>query len=205
MRWRQLAVEGAWEITPRQHSDARGVFLETFRADEIVGPRGRPFEVAQVNTSTSAAGVVRGIHFTAAPPGQAKYVTCSRGALLDVVVDLRLGSPTFGRWDAVLLDDVDRRAVYVPEGVGHGFCSLEDDSTALYLCSSTYAPEHDHAIDAFDPELRIEWPTTTRSGAPLRLLRSEKDETAPSLATARSTGILPRLAEIASHFATDDD
>ena len=89
----------------------------------------------------SAKGVVRGIHFSDVPPGQAKYVTCVAGAVLDVVVDIRVGSPTFGRWDSVLLDDVDRRQIYLGEGLGHAFMSLADGSTVVYLCSTAYAPD----------------------------------------------------------------
>ncbi|WP_369028812.1 dTDP-4-dehydrorhamnose 3,5-epimerase family protein, partial [Nocardia farcinica] len=95
----------------------------------------------------------RGIHYTENPPGQAKYVSCVRGAFLDVVVDLREGSPTFGRWDSVLLDDVDRRSVFLSEGLGHAILSLADDSTVTYLCSLEYSPEFDHDLDAFDPDL----------------------------------------------------
>src|SRR5690554_1677830 len=137
---RPLAVDGAWEITPRVHRDERGAFLEAFKATALEEVTGRAFPVAQVNTSVSAAKIVRGIHFTAVPPGQAKYLTCTRGAVLDVVVDLRVGSPTFGAWDAVRLDDVERRAVLIAEGLGHAFCALTDEATVTYLCSTPYAP-----------------------------------------------------------------
>ena len=126
MEIRELAVAGAFSITPRLHRDDRGTFLESFRQDALAGVLGRDFPVAQANCSVSRRGVVRGVHYADVPPGQAKYVTCTRGAVLDVVVDLRVGSPTFGTWDAVRLDDVDRRAVFVGEGLGHAFCALED-------------------------------------------------------------------------------
>src|SRR5665648_713892 len=113
MAHRELAVAGAWELTPRQFPDSRGVFLEWFAAVPFGEMAGHPLPLAQANLSVSAAGVLRGIHFSDVPPGQAKYVTCVRGAVLDVVVDVRVGSPTFGSWDAVLLDDVDRRTVYL--------------------------------------------------------------------------------------------
>ena len=105
---------------------------------------GHRLDLQQANCSVSAAGVLRGIHFADVPPGQAKYVTCVKGAVLDVAIDVRVGSPTFGTWDAVLLDDVDRRAVYLSEGLGHAFLSLEDDSTVLYLCSTGYSPGREH-------------------------------------------------------------
>ena len=119
MEFRELAVPGAWEITPRQFGDPRGVFLEWFKAERFTEAVGHPLDLQQANCSVSAAGVVRGVHFADVPPGQAKYVTCLTGAVLDVVVDIREGSPTFGTWDTVLLDDTDRRAIYLGEGLGH--------------------------------------------------------------------------------------
>lgn len=188
---RELAVPGAWELTPRQHGDERGVFLEWFTAPSLREAVGHDLDLAQANMSVSAAGVVRGIHFADVPPGQAKYVTCPRGAVLDVVVDLRVGSATFGRWDAVLLDDVDRRAVYLSEGLGHGFCSLEDGSTVVYLCSTGYAPQREHGVHPLDPGLGIAWPTTARDGRPITPVLSPKDAAAPSLDEAREQGVLP--------------
>src|SRR6266567_3782847 len=185
MEIRELAVPGAWEFTPTLRGDERGIFLESFKASEFEKAVGRPFDLLQVNTSTSAAGVLRGIHYTETPPGQAKYVTCVRGAFLDVVVDLRPDSPSFGAWDSVLIDDVHRRSVFLAEGLGHALLSLEDDSTVNYLCSLEYAPEFDGDIDALDPELGIAWPTVGRSGKPLTFTRSAKDAAAPGLHTLR--------------------
>ncbi len=181
---RPLALAGAWEFTPQQFGDDRGRFFEWFKASELDAAVGAPLELLQANCSVSAAGVLRGIHYTEDPPGQAKYVTCVRGAFLDVVVDLRPGSPTFGRWDSVLLDDVDRRAVYLSSGLGHAVLSLEDGSTIMYLCSLEYTPELDRDLDAFDPEIGIDWPTVGRDGRPLEFLRSAKDAAAPGLAEA---------------------
>jgi dTDP-4-dehydrorhamnose 3,5-epimerase len=189
---RELAVPGAWELTPRQFPDSRGVFLEWFTDSSFVAAVGHRLDLRQANCSVSAAGVVRGIHFADVPPGQAKYVTCARGAVLDVAVDLRVGSPTFGTWDTVLLDDVDRRAIYLSEGLGHAFISLEDDSTVMYLCSTGYNPGAEHGITPSDPELAIAWPTTGRDGNPLTALLSEKDLAAPTLAQAVQSGLLPR-------------
>ncbi|MFI5778587.1 dTDP-4-dehydrorhamnose 3,5-epimerase family protein [Nocardia sp. NPDC051570] len=185
MRIRELAVPGAWEFTPVLRGDDRGIFAETFKASEFEKAVGRPFDLLQVNTSTSAAGVLRGVHYTEDPPGQAKYVTCTRGAFVDVVVDLRPGSPTFGAWDSVIIDEVDRRSVFLAEGLGHALLSLADDSTVVYLCSSEYSPEFDRGIDAFDPEVGIEWPAVDRDGRPLTFLRSPKDAAAPSIRTLR--------------------
>lgn len=202
MQIRELAVPGAYEITPQQHGDPRGVFLEWFKAGPFADAVGHPLDLQQANASVSAAGVLRGIHFADVPPGQAKYVTCAKGAVLDVVVDVRVGSPTFGRWDSVLLDDVDRRAIYLGEGLGHAFMSLEDDSTVLYLCSAGYDPGHEHGIHPLDPEVGIEWPTTARDGSPLVAQLSDKDTAAPRLAEARAQGLLPTLDGVQHYLAS---
>ena len=200
MQYRELTVPGAWEITPKQFADPRGVFLEWFTADAFGTSTGRPFDLAQANCSVSAAGVLRGIHFADVPPGQAKYVTCAKGAVLDVAVDIRVGSPTFGRWDSVLLDDVDRKAIYLSEGLGHVFMSLEDDSTVLYLCSTGYSPGTEHGIHPLDPAIGIVWPTTDRSGRPLTPQLSDKDRAAPTLAEAREQSLLPTMTSVESYL-----
>lgn len=202
MQHRELRVPGAWELTPRQFGDPRGVFLEWFKSSVFEEVVGHPLDLRQANLSVSAAGVVRGVHFADVPPGQAKYVTCPRGAVLDVVVDLRVGSPTFGTWDTVLLDDVDRRAVYLSEGLGHAFMSLEDDSTVMYLCSTAYDPAREHGIHPLDPDLAIEWPTTARDGSPVVPVLSDKDRDAPGLAAARDGGLLPRLDTVATYVGS---
>ncbi|MEV4617663.1 dTDP-4-dehydrorhamnose 3,5-epimerase [Asanoa sp. NPDC049573] len=184
MKIRELGIEGAFEFTPQQHGDQRGTFLELFRADLFEATVGHPLTLAQSNISTSQRGVLRGIHFADVPPGQAKYVTVTRGAGIDVIVDIRVGSPTFGRWEAVRLDDVDRRAVYISEGLGHAFCALTDDATLTYLCSTGYNPTGEHTVNPLDPDLAIEWPTETP-------ILSARDAAAPSLATAKADGLLP--------------
>lgn len=199
---RPLAIEGAWEITPVQHADDRGVFLEWFKAPLFEQTVGRPFELAQANCSVSAAGVLRGIHFSDVPPGQAKYVTCLSGAVLDVVVDIRVGSPTFGQWDSVLLDDADRRQVFIAEGLGHAFMSLADGSTVVYLCSTGYAPGREHGVDPLDPAIGIEWPSTGRDGRAVQRILSPKDAAAPRLADAAAQGLLPDVGAVA-RFITD--
>jgi dTDP-4-dehydrorhamnose 3,5-epimerase len=195
MKITPLTIDGAWEITPVQHGDARGLFLEWYRYDHLAAEIGHPLRLAQANISVSTRGVVRGVHFADVPPGQAKYVTCVRGALLDVVIDIRLGSPTFGQWEGVRLDDHDRRAVYLSEGLGHGFCALTDEATLVYFCSETYAPTREHTLHAFDPELAIEWP----SEAPVL---SERDAAAPSLAQARADGLLPDYQRCRDYIAS---
>ena len=202
MTYRELTIQGAWEITPKKHGDLRGVFLEFFQGGPFAAAAGHRFDLQQANCSVSAAGVLRGIHFADVPPGQAKYVTCASGSVLDVAVDLRVGSPTFGKWDAVVLDDIDRRAIYLSEGLGHAFLSLEDDSTVLYLCSTGYAPGREHGIHPLDATVGIEWPTTGRNGRPLTPQLSAKDLEAPTLEEALARGMLPELAEIDSYVAS---
>src|SRR6266542_4102451 len=156
MKISPLSISGAWEMTPVQHGDPRGLFLEWYSVDAFTEAVGRPLRLAQANISVSAHGVVRGVHYADVPPGQAKYVTCTRGAVLDVIVDIRVGSPTFGRWEAVQLDDTDRRAIYVAEGLGHAFCALTD------LCSETYNPQRERAVHPLDRDLAIGWMSSGR-------------------------------------------
>ena len=184
MKLEPLSIDGAWVITPRTHRDARGGFLEQYRHDRLAEAVGRPLRLAQANTSISAYGVVRGVHVSDVPPGQAKYVSCPSGAVLDVIVDLRMGSPTYGRHETVRLDDAEHRAVYLAEGLGHGFCALTDGAVVTYLCSQTYAPERDRAVHPLDRDLGIAWPVS----APLL---SPRDAGAPSLAEAAERGLLP--------------
>ncbi|MFK0193540.1 dTDP-4-dehydrorhamnose 3,5-epimerase [Kitasatospora sp. NPDC090308] len=195
MKFRELSIPGAFEVTPQQHGDPRGLFMEWYRFDKLSEVVGHPLRLAQGNLSVSAKDVVRGVHFADVPPGQAKYVSCVRGAVLDVVVDLRVGSPAFGRWEFVRLDEDDRRAVYLPEGLGHGFCALTDDATLSYVCSETYNPTGEHGIHPLDPDLGIDWP----AGAPQL---SAKDEQAPTLAEALASGLLPRWDECQAYYAS---
>jgi dTDP-4-dehydrorhamnose 3,5-epimerase len=180
-----MAVPDAFVVTPRQHADDRGVFLEWFKAEAFQRATGHRLPLGQANCSVSARGVLRGVHFADVPPGQAKYVTCPAGAVLDVVVDLRVGSPTFGAVDSVVLDDVDRRAVYLAEGLGHAFLALSETATVMYLCSTPYNPGAEHGLHPLDPELAIPWP------AEVEPLLSPKDAAAPTLAEARAAGLLP--------------
>ena len=188
--WRELSVPGAWEITPQVFGDSRGGLFEWFTEPAFAEATGHRFEMRQANWSESAAGVLRGLHFAQLPPSQAKYVTCVKGAVFDVVVDIRVGSPTYGQWDSVLLDDVDHRSTYLSEGLAHGFCALEEDSTVMYLCSTPYAPAREHTIAATDPAIGIEWPLS-----PEQLIVSDRDAAAPTLAEVRAAGLLPTWDE----------
>jgi len=190
----ELSVAGSWLFTPRVFGDERGAFLEWYRHEPLTGAAGHRFELAQANWSTSKRGVIRGIHYADVPPGQAKYVTCVRGAILDVVVDLRVGSPTFGSHAAVELGEDSRRALYLSEGLGHGFCALTDDATVLYLCSTVYTPTGEHGVHPLDPQLALPWPAEA-VGEPLL---SPKDAAAPSLAEALAAGALPTVEQVAA-------
>ncbi len=189
MQVRALDIAGAWEITPQLHADSRGLFFEWLTDRGFTGFAGHHLDVRQANCSVSAAGVLRGLHFAQLPPSQAKYVTCLSGSVFDVVVDIRVGSPTFGRWDAVVLDDRSRRSVYLSEGLAHGFLALQDNSTVIYLCSAEYSPQREHTIAATDPALAIDWP----SGQELSL--SDRDAAALTLDEVRAAGLLPTWQE----------
>lgn len=190
-----LGIVGAWVFTPRKHTDERGTFLETYRARILEREVGHRLEVAQVSTSVSRRGSLRGIHYADVPPSQAKYVTCLRGAVLDVVVDIRVGSPTFGQWESTVLDDVDYKAIYIAEGLGHAFIALADDATVSYLCSAPYAPDREHGINPLDPALGIAWP------GDIEPLLSAKDAAAPNLDEAREKGLLPSYDDCLAFYA----
>ncbi|ACV77818.1 dTDP-4-dehydrorhamnose 3,5-epimerase family protein [Nakamurella multipartita] len=185
MQVRELQVPGAFEFTPVQHGDPRGVFLEWFKVERLEEAVGHPLTLAQANLSVSRAGTLRGVHFSDVPPGQAKYVTCPRGAVLDYMVDLRVGSPTFGVCDVVRLDGEHRRAVYISEGLGHAFVALEDNTTLTYLCSTGYSPGREHGVNPLDPALNLPLPEG------VDFLLSDKDSAAPTLAEAAEQGLLP--------------
>jgi dTDP-4-dehydrorhamnose 3,5-epimerase len=182
-----LDIPGAWLVTPSPHPDERGTFLEWLRADVLEERTGQRFEVAQANVSISHRDVLRGVHLCQVPPGQAKYVTCVAGAVLDVLVDLRVGSATFGMAVPVRLDTEDRRAVYLPLGVGHAFLALAEGATLVYLQSAPHQPDLEFAVHPFDPDLALPWPP----GISPRL--SPRDAAAPRLAEVGA--LLPRWAD----------
>lgn len=196
MEVRELAVPDAYVFTPQAHDDDRGTFLEWYKADAVARAVGRPLEVVQANHSVSRRGVIRGVHFADIPPSQAKYVYCARGAVLDAVVDIRVGSPTYGKVDTVRLDDENRRGVYISEGLGHAFMALTDDTVVVYLCSAPYAPEREHGVNPLDPAMGIPWPSDVEP------VLSAKDAEAPTLASAAGEGLLPTHAECLAFYAS---
>mgnify|MGYP000849201895 FL=1 len=193
MQVRPGAIDGVWEFTPVLRPDDRGVFLESFRSDVFADAVGHRLDLAQMNVSVSRRGTVRGVHFADVPPGQAKYVQCLSGRILDVVVDIRVGSPGFGQWEAVELDDERRNGLYLAEGLGHAFCALSDSATVAYLCSTPYAPTREHGITPVDPALGLPWP------GDLELLLSPKDTAAPTLRQALDQGLLPEFTACQEH------
>lgn len=197
MQIRELGIPDTYEITPKQHPDDRGVFLEWYRFDRLEETIGHSLDLAQGNTSVSRKGTVRGIHFADIPPSQAKYVTATHGAVMDFVIDIRVGSPTFGKWDSVLLDDVDRRAIYIAEGIGHCFVALTDNATVTYLVTSTFAAEREHGITPLDEAINLEFGLSADD-----LLLSPKDLAAPTLNDALHTGMLPTWDQARAYYAS---
>lgn len=174
-----LPLPGTWVNTPRIFPDDRGTFLEWFRADAVAEKLGYPLDIPQANLSTSREGVVRGIHYADVPPGQAKYVTCVAGRVLDIIVDLRRGSATFGRHITVELSAENRRGLFLPVGVGHGFVvpAGAGPATVCYLVSEGYNPSAEHGVNPLDPALGIDWSAAGLTEADLVL--SGKDRDAP--------------------------
>jgi dTDP-4-dehydrorhamnose 3,5-epimerase len=171
----ELEIRGVWLQSSTVNRDNRGFFYEGFLARNLQSDLGREFHVNQVKVSNSKRGVVRGIHSSLARCGQAKLVTCVAGRIWDVAVDLRVNSPTFGKWLGVELDSVNGKSLFIGEGIGHGFYALEEDSSVFYLLSSTYSPNDEIAINPLDPEIAISWPGEIAE-------ISGKDKNAPFLA-----------------------
>ena len=195
MKVEELRVPDSWVFTPIQRPDPRGVFLEWFKAPVFREAVGHDLVVKQANHSVSSKGTLRGVHFADVPPGQAKYVYCTKGAVLDIIIDLRVGSPTFGVSDAVQLDDSDRKAVYLSEGLGHAFLALTNDANVTYLCSEPYNPTGEHGVHPLDTDHALPFPDDVEH------LLSEKDEAAPSFAEAQASGLLPSYAACQEFYA----
>ncbi|WP_369175363.1 dTDP-4-dehydrorhamnose 3,5-epimerase family protein [Streptomyces sp. R28] len=192
---RPLGIEGAWVVEPEVHPDRRGEFHEWFQSERFRRAAGYTMPLAQANVAVNRRGALRGVHFTQLPPGQAKYSACVQGAGIEVVVDIRTGSPTFGQWEAVSVDEHNRTAVYVSAGLGRAFFALTDRTTLIYLCSSGYAPRLDHAVNPLDRDLGIAWPEG------IEPVLSAQDAAAPTLAEAERLGLLPTYRAYREHHA----
>ena len=172
MRTLKTILQGPLLLEPTVYGDERGFFLETYRRS-MFADLGIDADFVQDNHSRSRRGIVRGMHFQ---PGMSKLVRCVRGAVFDVLVDIRAGSPSFGRWEGFTLDDVHHHQVYCPEGFAHGFCVLSEVADVSYGCTTYYDPETEGGFRYDDPEVAIEWPTE------IALITSERDRAAPTLA-----------------------
>lgn len=179
MPFEEMKIKGAWVHTPSVFPDERGSFHEVFKLSSIESQLGRSFQVKQVNQSTSAKGVIRGIHFTDSVEGQAKYVSCVAGSLWDVIVDVRRDSETYGHWDAVLLSAENKKSVLISEGLGHAFLSLEDGTVANYLCSSEFNPAADKTINPLSESLGIDFDAIAKENGVEGFVLSPKDSEAP--------------------------
>ena len=187
MEFTPLGIEGAWLAQSSVWSDDRGFFREWFKSERIEQILGRDFKVEQANISSSTKGTVRGIHYSLAAKGQAKWVTCVSGLIKDVIVDIRPNSKTYGKWIEVELSGTSGNAVMIGEGLGHGFISLADVSTVAYLVSSPFSPSEEFEINPLDEEIAINW------GLPISELKiSDKDKKAPELKLRLKEGKLPK-------------
>jgi dTDP-4-dehydrorhamnose 3,5-epimerase len=181
-----LGIEGAWLAQSPVWKDDRGFFREWFKAENINSVTGRDFTVEQANISLSSKGTLRGIHYSIAPRGQAKWVTCVSGSIQDVIVDIRSDSKTFGQWVDTELRGDSGKAVFISEGLGHGFLALEDNTTVAYLISTPFSPDHEFEINPLDQKIGIKW------GIEISHLKiSNKDMGAPTMAERLIEGELP--------------
>ena len=189
MKFTPLGLKGLWLAESQVWKDERGSFQEWFKSEEVFEATGFKFSVLQANISSSKENVIRGIHYSLAPGGQAKWVTCASGRIVDVVVDIRPNSPTFKKTVYVNLQAGDGKSILIGPGLGHAFISLKDDTNVSYLISSPYSPEYEYGIHPMDPELNINW--DLGSGPDNSAVISAKDLDAPTLETRRKEGKLP--------------
>lgn len=186
MKITPLGIEGVWVAESPIWSDARGFFREWFKVADIEEATGRSFGIEQANISHSSRGTLRGIHYSIAPRGQAKWITCVSGAIKDVIVDIRPESKTFGKWVDVELRGDSGNAIFISEGLGHAFIALEDNTAVAYLVSTPFSPGHELEINPLDEKIAINW------GMQLSELKiSDKDKEAPTLKERLTEGKLP--------------
>jgi dTDP-4-dehydrorhamnose 3,5-epimerase len=188
MKTTPLSIDGSWKIDFQRFDDNRGYFYESFKAEDFKTHIGRNFIIKQTNTSSSSKGSVRGIHFAMLPPSQAKLVQCQRGSIRDYIIDIRVGSPTFGKFEVVELGENSASAVFIEEGLAHAFVALENHTVVTYYVTEKYNPEREKGINPFDKTLNVKWPD-------LELILSEKDKQAISLDESKALGLLPNYDE----------
>ena len=190
MKLTPLGIDGVWLAESPVWSDDRGFFREWFKAEDVRAATGIDFSIQQANISQSARGVIRGIHYSLAPQGQAKWVTCANGHVVDVIVDIRPESNTFKKVIQVDLKGGEARAILIGNGLGHGFLALENNSVLSYLLSTPYSPSDEFEINPMDIELKIDWHLDL-VGATGHIV-SPKDAQAPTLAERLAEGKLPQ-------------
>ncbi len=188
MKTTPLGIDGSWKIDFQRFDDNRGYFYESFKEEDFKTHIGRNFKIKQTNTSSSSKASVRGIHFAMVPPSQAKLVQCQRGSIRDYVIDIRVGSPTFGKFEVVELGENSASAVFIEEGLAHAFVALENHTVVTYYVNEKYNPEREKGINPFDKTLNVKWPD-------LELILSEKDKQAISLDESKAQGLLPNYDE----------
>ena len=188
MKTTPLSIDGSWRIDFQRFDDNRGYFYESFKEEDFKTHIGRNFKIKQTNTSSSSKGSVRGIHFAMVPPSQAKLVQCQRGSIRDYVIDIRVGSPTFGKFEVVELGENSASAVFIEEGLAHAFVALENHTVVTYYVSEKYNPEREKGINPFDNTLNVKWPD-------LELILSDKDKQAISFDESKAQGLLPNYDE----------
>ena len=193
MKVTPLQIDGSWVIELSKFQDSRGFFFESFREDVAEKHFGRKFQVKQSNTSVSKKGSVRGIHYALVPPGQAKYVQCQKGSIIDYVIDIRIGSPTFSQYVEIKLSAENPQAIFIEEGLAHAFVALEDGTVVTYFVSENYNPEREKGINPFDKDLKINWPD-------MNLIVSNKDQSAPMLKEAKQSALLPLLQDCKNYL-----
>ncbi len=189
MKITPLEIDGVWLVESPVWSDLRGSFREWFKSNEILKITGKEFLAVQSNISRSNKGVIRGLHYSLAPNGQAKWVTCVEGSILDVVVDVRRTSPTFGKYLTISLHGNEGKSLFIEGGLAHGFLAIEDITTVSYILNSPYTPELEYEIQPLDPDLGIDWNLELLGGT--ELIMSQKDAEAPTLAQRFIEGKLP--------------
>ena len=188
MKAQPLKISGSWKIDFQKFDDNRGFFYESFKEEDFKKLIGRNLNIKQTNTSSSSKGSVRGIHYALVPPSQAKLVQCQRGSIKDYVIDIRVGSPTFGQFEEIELNENSASAVFIEEGLAHAFVALENQTVVTYFVTEKYNPEREKGINPFDKTLNVQWPD-------LELVLSEKDKQAISLEEAKNQGLLPSFDE----------
>ena len=188
MKAHPLKISGSWKIEFQKFDDNRGFFYESFKEEDFKNQIGRNLNIKQTNTSSSSKGSVRGIHYAFVPPSQAKLVQCQRGSIKDYVIDIRVGSPTFGQFEEIELNEKSASAVFIEEGLAHAFVALENQTVVTYFVTEKYNPEREKGINPFDKTLNVKWPD-------IELILSEKDKQAISLEEAKNQGLLPTFDE----------